>query len=154
MFDLQRAFHIGVAVADLDLAMHRMGAELNLQWAPVRRFDPLPFWTPQQGLHEVSVSATYSRQGPLHLELVQGTGTFYAPGGQTQARHVGVWVEDLPAEADRLVRAGWQVLAAGDAPASGYGAICYTCAPDGSLLVELVSTVLEPVISAWIRGEA
>jgi hypothetical protein len=46
------------------------------------------------------------------------------------------------------------VLAAGDAPASGYGAICYTCAPDGSLLVELVSTVLEPVISAWIRGEA
>ncbi|MFM7786499.1 MAG: VOC family protein [Gammaproteobacteria bacterium] len=154
MFDLQRAFHTGIAVADLDREMQRMGAALQLGWAPVRRFDPLPFWTPEDGRHEVSVSATYSRQGPLHLELVQGTGRFYAPGGQAQARHLGVWVDDLAWEAGQLVAAGWAVRAAGDAPEAGYGAICYIASPDGSLLLELVSTILEPVIRAWIAAEA
>lgn len=154
MFNLQRAFHTGVAVADLGREMQRMGEALRLDWAPVRRFDPLPFWTPEDGRHEVIVSATYSRQGPLHLELVQGTGRFYAPGGQAQARHLGVWVDDLAAEAAALVAAGWTVRAAGDAPEAGYGAICYVASPDGSLLVELVSTVLEPVIGEWIRSEA
>ena len=153
MIDLQRAFHIGVAVSDLGVAMQQTGAALGLSWAPVRTFDPLPFWTPEDGCHPVVVSATYSRQGPLHMELVQGTGRFYAPGGQPQARHLGVWVDDLAAEATRLSGAGWTVRAAGDAPAAGYGAICYIASPDGSLLVELVSTVLEPVIGAWIRGE-
>lgn len=153
MFDLQRAFHTGMAVADLDREMQRMGAALRLDWAPVRHFDPLPFWTPEHGRHEVSVSATYSRQGPLHLELVQGTGSFYAPGGQSQARHLGVWVDDLAAEAGQLVASGWTVCAAGDAPDAGYGAICYIASPDGSLLLELVSTILEPVISEWIGAE-
>jgi len=152
MIDMQRVFHAGVAVADIDLEMQRMGEGLNLSWAPVRRFDPLPFWTPEDGRHEVSVSATYSRQGPMHIELVQGTGRFYAPGGQAQARHLGVWVDDLASEAARLVSAGWAVRAAGDAPEAGYGAICYIASPDGSLLLELVSTVLEPVISEWIRA--
>ena len=109
MFDLQRMFHVGIAVADLSEAMQRMGADLHLEWSPVRRFDPLPFWTPERGCHEVSVSAVYSRQGPQHLELVQSTGAFYAPGAQPDNRHIGVWVDDLPAEAHRLLRSGWCV---------------------------------------------
>lgn len=153
MIDLQRAFHIGVAVADLGVAMRQTGDALGLSWAPVRTFDPLPFWTPEDGRQQVVVSATYSQQGPLHIELVQGTGRFYAPGGQPEARHLGVWVADLAAEATRLSGAGWTVRAAGDAPSAGYGAICYIASPDRSLLLELVSTALEPVIGAWIRGE-
>lgn len=154
MIDMRRVFHAGIAVADIAREMQRMGEGLQIAWAPVRRFDPLPFWTPEDGRHEVSVSATYSRQGPMHIELVQGTGRFYAPGGQPQARHLGVWVEDLAAEAVRLVSAGWTVRAAGDAPEAGYGAICYIASPDGSLLVELVSTALQPVITDWIAADA
>ncbi len=154
MFDLQRMFHVGIAVADLSEAMQRMGADLHLEWSPVRRFDPLPFWTPERGCHEVSVSAVYSRQGPQHLELVQSTGAFYAPGAQPDNRHIGVWVDDLPAEANRLLRSGWRVLAASDSPEAGFGAICYIAAPAGGLLIELVSTVLEPVITEWINSPA
>jgi len=46
------------------------------------------------------------------------------------------------------------VLAASDSPEAGFGAICYIAAPAGGLLVELVSTVLEPVITEWINSPA
>ena len=151
MFDLQRIFHIGMAVSDLEASRVSLGAELNLEWSPVKSFDPLPFWTPEQGSHEVSVQACYSRQGPQHLELVQGTGPFYDPSVQPDSRHIGVWVDDLVEEAGKLTASGWKVLAAGASPAEGYGTICYLSPSTGGLVIELVSTLLMPVIAEWLH---
>lgn len=152
MFDLQRIFHTGMAVADLPGTQAAMNAALGLEWSPVRSFDPLPFWTPEEGTHEVSVLATYSRGGPHHLELVQGTGAFYDPDRAPDARHVGVWVDDLRSEAERLIALGWQTVAAGAAPEDGFGLIAYLRPPIHGLLVELVSTDLKPTIDEWMAG--
>lgn len=150
MFDFQRMYHTGMIVSDVHAAVEKMSADLNLEFAVIKTFDPLPFWTPERGSHEVVVSATYSRQGPQHLELVQGTGDFYNPGAHPDSRHIGVWVDDLPAEAQCLIEAGWQVLAAGASPEEGYGILAYLKPPEGGLVVELVSTDLQPVFADWL----
>lgn len=152
MFDLQRIFHTGMVVADLAAAQASIGTAMNLDWSPVRNFDPLPFWTPAEGVHEVSVIACYSRPGPHHFELVQGTGAFYDTASAGDSRHIGVWVDDLRAEAERLIGLGWQPVAAGAAPEDGFGLIAYLRPPLPGLLVELVSTDLKPTIDEWVNG--
>ncbi len=152
MFDLKRIFHTGMSVADITAAQTSIGRALNLEWSPVRSFEPLPFWTPEDGTHEIIVHACYSRQGPHHLELVQGMGAFYDPDREPDSRHMGVWVDDLPNEAERLLKLGWQTVAAGAAPDDGFGLIAYLRPPIPGLLVELVSTDLKPVFDEWIAG--
>lgn len=149
MIDLQRFHHYGMAVADIDAAQTMFAKALNLRFAPVRNFDPFPFWTPEQGTHVVNVFATYSIEGPVRLELVQGTGPFYDPGRLPDARHVGLWVDDVAAEAGILAAQGWSTIASGAAPDDGWGVIAYMSPPVPGLLVELISMSLKPVIDEW-----
>ena len=144
---LSETFHIGMAVEDIDQCCKQIGEDLNLDWLPIKSFDPLPFWTPEEGLREISVKATYSRQGPQRIEIVQGTSIFYDPNRLPDSRHVGIWVDDLKEEATRLIDKGWIVLAAGDEPSAGYGTIAYLSPPFPGLMVELVSKQLEPMMN-------
>ena len=146
---LSETFHIGMAVEDIDQCCKQIGEDLNLDWLPIKSFDPLPFWTPEEGLREISVKATYSRQGPQRIEIVQGTSIFYDPNRLPDSRHVGIWVDDLTEEATRLIDKGWIVLAAGDEPSAGYGTIAYLSPPFPGLMVELVSKQLEPMMNEW-----
>ena len=146
---LSETFHIGMAVEDIDQCCKQIGEDLNLDWLPIKSFDPLPFWTPEEGLREISVKATYSRQGPQRIEIVQGTSIFYDPNRLPDSRHVGIWVDDLIEEATRLIDKGWIVLAAGDEPSAGYGTIAYLSPPFPGLMVELVSKQLEPMMNEW-----
>lgn len=150
MIDLTRIHHNGIVVADIDRAVADYGAALGLTFAPVRDFDPLAFWTPEEGLRDLRVRATYSLGQRVHLELVQGEGVFYDTARAESARHIGLWVDDLPAEAARLTEAGWTVRGANAAPQDGYGLIAYLASPDDALLVELISTDLKPVIDEWL----
>lgn len=152
MFDLQRIYHTGLAVSDLEAAMEMYTRTLHLAWSPIRVFDPLPFWTPAEGAHEVTVRAAYSRQGPHHVELCWGTNSFYDPHRVPDTRHIGVWTDDLPGEAEAMLREGWVVDGAIHSPDDGYGPVAYLRAPAGALLVELVSTELKPSIDEWING--
>ena len=146
---LSETFHIGMAAEDIDQCCKQIGEDLNLDWLPIKSFDPLPFWTPEEGLREISVKATYSRQGPQRIEIVQGTSIFYDPNRLPDSRHVGIWVDDLIDEATRLIDNGWIVLAAGDEPSAGYGTIAYLSPPFPGLMVELVSKQLEPMMNEW-----
>lgn len=152
MIDWSRTHHSGYPVADIEEGKRRFGHAMRLDWAPVRRFDPLPFWTPRRGSHEVVVLATYSRTGPHHVELIQGTGDFFDPASGPDARHIGVFVDDLRAEAEHLLAQGWTTVAANAAPEDGFGSIAYLAARDPQFLVELISTDLEPALSEWIAS--
>jgi hypothetical protein len=153
MLKMSNCFHNGIAVADIHQARESLGNSLGVAWTPVRSFDPLPFWTPDQGEHEVVVHACYSREGPVHLELCEGNSPFYDPKAVPDSRHVGFWTDDLAAEAEQLQRHGWRPLAAGASPQDGFGLICYLSPPDGGLVVELVSPDLRPVIAEWLLAE-
>lgn len=153
MFDMQRIFHTGIVVHDLQTAMSELGASMNLQWTQVRRFDPLPFWTPEKGLHDITVEAVYSKQGPHHLEICVGPkGSFYDPDVFPDGRHIGVWVDDLAAEMEKLLGLGWKICGAGGTPEQGYGVLAYVSPPTAGFVVELVSAALKPAIDDWLAS--
>ena len=144
-------YHVGVRVPDLEAAMAELQSELGITWAGVIERDQ-PAWTPQEGSFTTPLRFTYSCEGPQHVELLQGApgslwdGTI-APG----VHHHGVWVDDVAAETERLVAAGWTLEMAQKAPADGYGAMTYVRSPNGFLL-EPVTSAVRPRFERWWAG--
>ena len=148
MIDYQRIFHTGILVPDLDVAMKEMGASLGVTWATPWSYEPMSYWTPA-GKATAPLRVTYSKQGPQHVELIQGGGFWAASPPRTH--HVGVWTDNLAAEANALVKQGWKPEAALLAPEEGWGRFCYIRPPAGGLLLELVSTEIKALMeSRWI----
>jgi hypothetical protein len=149
MIDYQRIFHLGVRVPSLDRAMDELGESLGVTWAKARDIADQPLWTPDEGLREVHLRFTYSAEGPQHLELLEGEpGTPWYGDDSPGAHHVGVWVDDLVGETERLVALGWTVTAAHQPPGDGYGVFAYLQPPSG-LIVELVDQVIAPHFEQW-----
>lgn len=149
MIDYQRLYHTGFLVPDLDAAMAELGPTLNLTWASVRDMPALPVWTPDRGAHEVALRLVYSCEGPQHVELLQGeVGSIWNGTANPWLSHLGVWVDDIAAETERCVDAGWSVVGAGASPDDGYGSFTYVQPPSGPL-IELVSEAIRPGMEAW-----
>ena len=71
-----------------------------------------PVWTPGRGLERVPLRFCYSVDPPMHIELVEGSGgSVWDAGDAPGTHHVGVWVDDVDAEAERLVSLGWSLEA-------------------------------------------
>ena len=148
MIDYQRLFHTGVRVTDLAQAMAELGPALGVTWAEPRHGEQR-LWTPDGGQQTVALSFTYSVEGPQHVELLQGApGSIWATAGVPGVHHVGVWVDDLPAETRGLLDAGWDLVGAHSAPDDGFGVYSYLAPPSG-LVVELVDAAIEPHFQAW-----
>jgi catechol 2,3-dioxygenase-like lactoylglutathione lyase family enzyme len=128
---MHRYHHIALAVPRLETGMDEVGAALGVSWRPVQELET----TVRDGsgvVHPAPVWVTYSTGGPPAIELVQcipGT-PLDAPAG-APFHHVGVWVDDLAAESDRLAAAGWTFFAA-----TGVGRQALMRGPSG-LVVEL-----------------
>jgi len=151
VIDFQRLFHSGLRVDDIEAAMDDLGAALGLTWCELQR-RPQMVWTQEDGSREVDLQFVYSRGGPQHVELLEAPpGTPWHAGDQPGLHHLGVWVDDLPAEAARLIAGGWTVTLAQKPPGDGYGAFAYLQPPTG-LLVELVDARLEPRFERWFAG--
>ena len=151
MIDLTRMFHIGVRVPNLEAAMDELGESLGLVWSEARETEAQSLWTPDGGLQEIHLKYTYSAAGPQHIELLEGPpGTFWDGTVQSGAHHIGVWVDDVGAETDRLVDAGWQLVGAHSDPGAGngYGIFTYLQPPSG-LIVELVDATVLPFFEQW-----
>lgn len=154
MIDMREAFHVGVRVVDLDAAMGQLGAALGVRWATPMVRDAQPVWTPEHGLEAVPLRFCYSVEGPMHIELLEGArGSFWDAGDTPGTHHVGVWVDDVDAEAGRLVSLGWSLEACrSDPDADGtHGIFAYLQPPTG-LLVEVVSREIQPFFEAWWAG--
>jgi hypothetical protein len=153
MHQIANVYHHGRIVSDIHHSMDVLGAELGLDWAPVRKFDPLRVWTPDDGWSEAHLTVTYSRQGPIHYELIE-----MQPGGAYDALkavspdHIGAWVPDVGAEVESLLAQGWRLIAAGASPKHRYGQMAYM-ALDGRPVLELVGEAIRPMIEGWIRGD-
>ncbi|WP_255400477.1 VOC family protein [Novosphingobium sp. HII-3] len=150
MKSFNKLHHHGFIVDDICRSMNDLQDGLALKWAPVREFDPLRVWLPDKGWSEAHLTVTYSRQGPIHVELIQA-----APGGAydalraVSAAHVGAWVDDVGAEVETLLAEGWRIVAAGASPKHGYGQMAYMVCGDGPVL-ELVGETIRPMIEEWI----
>ncbi len=148
MLDFQRLFHTGIRVTDLDKAMDELTNALGVAWARPREGEQ-SVWTPETGLRSVPLRFTYSTEGPQHLELLEGAPrSIWDADGTPGVHHVGVWVDDVVAETDGLLRAGWTLVAAQQAPDSGLGRFTYVAPPSG-LILELVDAAIAPSFEAW-----
>lgn len=152
MIDYQHIFHTGIRVPDLDTAMAQLGATLGVTWAAPQSIDAQPIWTPGEGQGAVPLRFVYSAEGPQHIELLEGPeGTVWDGREHPGVHHVGLWVDDVAAEADRCVAEGWSVAAAQRAPQDGYGSYVYVRPPAGPI-VELVWSAARPRFEAWWAG--
>jgi catechol 2,3-dioxygenase-like lactoylglutathione lyase family enzyme len=152
MFDYQEIFHIGMLVPDIDRAMAEVGDPIGLQWARVQHAPKRTVWTPARGAEEVALTFVYTRQGPQHIELLCGDpGSIWDPATCAGTHHVGVWSDDVTADVERFLSAGWAVTAAATAPEDGFGAFAYVSPPSG-LIVELVAERARPRFDTWFAG--
>lgn len=153
---IQKVFHHGLIVPDVRAAMDGLSRDLGLDWADLRPFDPLRVWLPGEGegWAEAQLTVTYSRQGPVHFELIEMVpGCAYEPLLAVSRAHLGVWVDDVGAEVEALLAQGWRLILAGASPEHRYGQMAYLVRDNGPV-VELVGEPLRPMIESWIGGAA
>jgi lactoylglutathione lyase len=152
--EFAKLHHHGFIVSDIRQTMDVIGSQLRINWAPLRKFDPLRVWLPDVGWSEAHLTVTYSRQGPIHMELIE-----MVPGGAYEAlkavspAHVGAWVADVGTEVEALLARGWRLIAAGASPKHRYGQMAYMALGDGPIL-ELVGEPIRPIIEEWIGADA
>lgn len=146
--DYQRLYHTGVRVPSLRTAMDEVGPQLGVTWAEVRERDQA-VWTPDRGDHVVPLKYTYSCEGPQHLELLEGeAGSVWDGRTAPGVHHIGVWVDDVAAEADEALRNGWTCAASQHSPDDGFGVFAYVVPPTG-MIVELVHAAALPHFEQW-----
>ena len=144
-------FHVGVRVRDLDTAMEDLGTGLGLTWSAVVDREQR-HWTPAVGPTSTRLRFTYSREGPQHVELLEGgTGSIWNADDQPGVHHAGVWVDDVAAVTIALVGQGWSLEAAQRPPGDGYGSFAYVRSPSGFLL-EPVSSARREMFERWWAG--
>jgi hypothetical protein len=151
MYSFDRVYHVGIRVPDIDEAMADLGKSMDLTWAKLQQRDQ-PVWTPSTGATTVPLRFTYSCEGPVHWELLEGApGTIWDGREVPGAHHVGVWSSDVAGDTEALVADGWTVAAGQKSPEDGYGAFTYVT-PRAGLIVELVSDALLPMFDRWWAG--
>lgn len=147
----QALFHVGMRVLDLETSMAELSAGLGITWAPIVEREQ-SLWTPEGESGTVPLRFTYSCEGPQRVELLQSPpGSPWHGADLAGIHHAGVWVDDVAAETERLVAAGWTLELAGKSPEDGYGSMTYVRSPTGFLL-EPVSAAARPRMERWWGG--
>jgi hypothetical protein len=135
----------------LEQAMASIGESLRVTWSAVQERQQ-KVWLPEVGATTIDLRFTYSAEGPQHIELLQGApGSIWDGNDLPGVHHMGVWVDDIKAETDRLLAAGWTLEIAQTSPEEGYGASTYARSPEGFLL-EPVWSGLRPMFERWWAG--
>lgn len=149
---LSGIFHHGLIVDDIERAMADIRKSAGVEWAPVKTFDPLPVWTADAERGEARLKVTYSRSGPVRLELVEAAaGTPYDILRAIDRSHIGVWVDNVGDGVDALCAKGWRLLIAGASPKRRHGSMAYIVREDGPV-IELVGRELMPMMNDWWNG--
>jgi hypothetical protein len=148
-----RPFHTGIRVPDLGRAMEELGVVLGCTWAEPRFVEGQSAWTPEGGHQHLPLHYTYSCEGPLHYELLQGPpGSIWDGTVEPGLHHVGVWVDDVAGATEDAVARGWALRLAGLPPEQGYGGYTYVQAPGSNLLLEYVNAAYRERFERWWAG--
>jgi hypothetical protein len=141
--------HLGYVVTDLPAAAARWSQDFGVQWAPLERrrrsirCDGVDM--------EVDLAVTWSLEGPVRMELLEEIpGTVWERRRGHPVHHVCYWVEDLGAEAERLMGSGWkvEVTEPGPGPVNGFA---YLVDSEG-FRVEPKPEGGRPAIDRWLSG--
>ena len=146
-------FHVGIRVADLGAAMEEVGAACGVTWASVQDA-PMSIWLPDDGHVTLPVAITYSIEGPVHIELIEGpAGSIWDGRDEPGLHHSGYWSDDVGADTAALLAAGWTLEMSAAAPEDGYGRFAYLRSSSG-VRVEPVTATSKPRFERWWAGGA
>lgn len=149
-FDLSGMYHFGLVVPDVGEAMEELGRSLGLTWATVQERDITLRY--RGDLVTVPLQATYSHQGPIHVELIRVTpnSPWHAPN---QVHHFGFWTDDLHADVEHHLAGGLELEGTYDDPSGNPLGFAYMLSKTG-IRLEFVDTIRKPFLEAWMAGEA
>lgn len=151
MIDFAQQYHYGVRVPDIEAAMDELSRGLGVTWCTLQEREQ-GLWTPDRGQHSVKLKFTYSQQGPVHIELLQGEpGSIWYGNDLPGIHHAGIWSDDVPGDTEALLAQGWTLALAQVSPDEGYGAYTYLVSPSG-LIVEPVTSLARPRFDIWFAG--
>jgi catechol 2,3-dioxygenase-like lactoylglutathione lyase family enzyme len=151
MLDHSRFFHVGIRVTDIEAAMAEIGKQVGVTWASVQD-RPMSVWQPGTGQTELQLALTYSVEGPVHLELLQGpAGSIWDGSDVPGAHHFGYWSDDVAADTEAMLADGYTLELAATSPEDGYGRFTYARSPFG-YLVEPVAVTSKPRFERWWAG--
>jgi catechol 2,3-dioxygenase-like lactoylglutathione lyase family enzyme len=127
-------FHMGIRVADLAAAQQELTQALGVGWTKPATI-PMKGWEAGKGAVSYDLTISFSKEGPVHIELLYGSpGSYYdVSNGGAGLHHIGVWVDDVKKVSDKLVNQGYEVELAGASPEDGYGSFTYIRSPGGVL---------------------
>lgn len=144
-------FHLGFVVEDVTLAAGQLSEMFGVHWTPVA--DREIHLTGPDGPWRTPLATCYSREGPVHLELIQAVpGTIWRqPLGVLTPHHVGVWSDDLQAASAELSEQDLPMVATYDRADQAVSGFAYHQMPDGMFL-ELLDSSRKPAFDAWFAG--
>ena len=101
------AYHVGILVADITEAAHRLSAILGVTFN--RPITLKSQCADSEGVHPFDITVTYSQEGPLHYELIEANShDIYSIAQGEGLHHVGLWCPDPIQEVERLAALGVQ----------------------------------------------
>ena len=148
----ENVYHVGIVVDDMERAMDDIGGDLKLEWAP-RRTANVTVGAPGKTAEPVGLEVVYSRTGPPFLELIEVTKqeTVWSGTPGSRIHHLGVYVDDLKSEFERLTAKGMVDEAHGVGPDGELSLFSYLRSPHGVRL-ELVDGAGRPGLVDWLKG--
>jgi hypothetical protein len=100
-------FHIGITTDDLGASMRDLAHALGVTWTEPSAGEGL-FHT-VDGVPQPRPTSCVSREGPIHLDLIEGKpGTIWQTTG-ARLHHFAYWTDDLAGDVTRLEAGGWRL---------------------------------------------
>jgi catechol 2,3-dioxygenase-like lactoylglutathione lyase family enzyme len=100
-------FHIGITTDDLATSMDLLAGVLGVSWTEPSAGQGLLHTV--DGVPQPRPTSCVSREGPVHVDLIQGKpGTIWEATGQ-RVHHFAYWTDDLPGDVKRLSEEGWRL---------------------------------------------
>jgi len=143
-------YHAGWVVDDLQTAMSAF-QPIGLRWAtPAVR--TIAVGRPSRPPETFSILVSYSCDGPLHVELIEGaSGSPWQTLPDGRMHHLGWWTADLRAAITMLESESHELEAWMVGADRGPARFAYLRAPGGQL-VEVVDVAIRPNLLGWLQG--
>lgn len=140
-------YHVGLVVPDIEHAAAQFASFAGYQWTK-----PIEYTVPvsaASGDIDVPFAFIFSLETP-HLELVQEVpGTLWTATPAGAVHHLGYWVDDIMATAQRLEHAGFELEA--HPQGDELSAFAYYRNPAGAR-IEIVDRALFPDWRGFLNG--
>jgi hypothetical protein len=138
-------YHVGIVVPDARAAMQQYSDALGFSWTELgtSTLDLVVDGQPR----EARIAATYSREGPPYLEIVEELSGGVWAAGALALNHVGMWTDDLAGSVQRLEASGLPGRVR-HVPAAGQPELFSYHETGTGTWWELVSTAFRPRLEA------